>query len=146
VFYRDRKGRQPVKDFLWTKVSERARLLVEDQIDELNGRPDDVPPPPFPQTSQIEGGLRELRCHAGSTLYRILYRRSQNLFVLLHVIHKDSRAIPKRDIELAERRWLDFKEKMDNPGVDLTDRPDDHRIDRRERSPQSRVGGRTGAE
>lgn len=115
VFYRDEKGRQPVKDFLWTEISERARLLVEDQIDELNGRADHVPPPPFPQTSHIADGFRELRCHAGSTLYRILYRRSQNLFVLLHVIRKDSRAVPRRDIELAQRRWLDFKEKMDNP-------------------------------
>ena len=97
------------------RIPEQARLLIEDQIDELNGRPDHVPPPPFPQTSQIGGGLRELRCHAGSTLYRILYRRSQNLFVLLHVLHKDSRAIPRRDIELAERRWLDFRDKMDNP-------------------------------
>jgi phage-related protein len=115
VFYRDRKGGQPVKKFLWTQMSEQARLLVEDQIDELNGRPDNVPPPPFPQTSQIAGGLRELRCHTGSTLYRILYRRSQNLFVLLHVIRKDSRAISRRDVEVAGRRWLDFKDKMDNP-------------------------------
>jgi hypothetical protein len=68
-----------VKEFLWTQIPEQARLLIEDQVDELNGRPANVPPPPFPQTSQIAGGLRELRCHAGSTLYRILYRRSHNL-------------------------------------------------------------------
>lgn len=115
VFYRDEKGRQPVKDFLRAELTSKAQELVEIQIDELNGRPDNVPPPPFPQTSQIAGGLRELRCHAGSTLYRILYRRSHNLFVLLHVIRKDSRAIPRRDVELAERRWRDFVEKMDNP-------------------------------
>jgi phage-related protein len=100
---------------LWTELTLSEQGLVENQIDELNGRPDNVPPPPFPQTSQIAGGLRELRCHTGGTLYRILYRRSHNLFVLLHAIRKDSRVIPRRDIEMAERRWLDFKEKMDRP-------------------------------
>ena len=60
-------------------------------------------------------GLRELRCHSGSTLYRILYRRSGNLFILLHMIRKDSKAIPRRDIELAQRRWEDFKRRMDTP-------------------------------
>ncbi|MGH2937524.1 MAG: type II toxin-antitoxin system RelE/ParE family toxin [Solirubrobacterales bacterium] len=115
VFYRDERGRQPVREFLWTELTSKEQGLVEDQIDELNGRSDNLPPPPFPQTSQIEGGLRELRCHAGSTLYRILYRRSHNLFVLLHIIRKDSRVVPRRDIELAERRWLAFKQKMENP-------------------------------
>lgn len=42
------------------------------------------PPLPFPHSSQVEGQLRELRCHYGRDLYRILYRRSRNLFVLLH--------------------------------------------------------------
>jgi phage-related protein len=69
VFYRDERGREPVKEFMRSQIP-KARLL---------------------------------------------YRRSGNLLVLLHVIRKNSRAIPRRDIELAERRWLDFKEKMNNP-------------------------------
>lgn len=35
------------------------------------------------RSSQVEGELRELRCHYGNTLYRILYWRSDNPFVLL---------------------------------------------------------------
>jgi phage-related protein len=113
VFYRDKDGRQPVRDFLDAQLTRKAWAAVERQIEELNGLPDDRPPLPFPQTSQIQGGLRELRCHSGRDLYRILYRRSGNLFVLLHIIHKTSPAIPRRDIELAQRRWLDFKGRMD---------------------------------
>ncbi len=30
------------------------------------------PPLPFPWSSQLEGELRELRCHYGSELYRVL--------------------------------------------------------------------------
>lgn len=81
----------------------------------MNGLPDNAPPLPFPQTSQIDAGLRELRCHSGRTLYRILYRRSGNLFVLLHIFRKDSRAVPRRDVQLARRRWNEFKQQMDNP-------------------------------
>jgi phage-related protein len=100
---------------LWSHVPEKTRLLIEEQINEVNGLPDNAPPPPFPQTSQIDGRLRELRCHCGRSLYRILYRRSGNLLVLLHVIRKDSRTVPRRDIELAQRRWRLFKQEIDNP-------------------------------
>ena len=45
--------------------------------------------------------------------YRILYRRSDNLFVLLHAIHKTTGSIPRADIDLAHKRFADFKERMD---------------------------------
>jgi hypothetical protein len=38
-------------------------------------RPNDAPLP-FPWSSQLEGELRELRCHYGSEHDRVLYRRS----------------------------------------------------------------------
>lgn len=60
------------------------RVTVDLQIDRLNGLANDDPPLPFPHTSQIDGPLRELRCHYGRAHYRVLYRRSGNLFVLLH--------------------------------------------------------------
>lgn len=115
VFYRDEDGRQPVREFFEGRLTPGALSLIESQIEELNGLPDNYPPLPFPQTSQVEGGMRELRCHTGRELYRILYRRSANLFVFLHVIRKDSRVIPRRDIELAQRRWRDYKRRMDAP-------------------------------
>jgi phage-related protein len=61
----------------------------------------------------VEGQLRELRCHYGRSLYRILYRRSENLFVLLHAVQKSSKALPRREIEIAAARWADFKVRMD---------------------------------
>ena len=64
---------------------------------------------------QVRGQLRELRCHFGPELYRVLYRRSGNLVVLLHMLRKDTAAIPDADIALAEQRWDDFKRRMDAP-------------------------------
>ncbi|HEX3359471.1 MAG TPA: type II toxin-antitoxin system RelE/ParE family toxin [Solirubrobacterales bacterium] len=102
-------------DYLRAHLTRKSWHAIKNQIRELNGIPDNSPPLQFPRTSQIEGGLRELRCHSGSDLYRILYRRSGNLFVLLHVIPKTNPAIPSGDIELAQRRWRDYKQRMDAP-------------------------------
>lgn len=55
----------------------------------------------------------ELRCHHGRELYRVLYRRSRNLIVLLHAFRKDTGRIPEADIQIAEGRWVDFKARMD---------------------------------
>lgn len=57
--------------------------------------------------------LRELRCHYGRELFRILYRRSGKLVVLLHIFRKDTGKIPEVEIEIAKRRWNDFKARMD---------------------------------
>ncbi|HLG74389.1 MAG TPA: type II toxin-antitoxin system RelE/ParE family toxin, partial [Chloroflexota bacterium] len=64
----------------------------------------------------IEGQLRELRCHYGRYLYRVLYQRSGDLFVLLHILEKRQRTLPAADIRLAQQRFDDFKSRMDaNP-------------------------------
>ena len=115
MFYRDESGREPVREFLLAQFTPRELRVIEDQIHEMNRLPENAPPLPFPQTSQIEGSLRELRCHSGSDLYRILHRRSGNLLILLHIIRKDRRTIPRRDIALAQRRWRDYKRRMDEP-------------------------------
>ena len=45
---------------------------------------------------QVDGQLRELRCHYGRDLYRILYQRSGNLFILPHAIEKRTGLLHKR--------------------------------------------------
>jgi phage-related protein len=89
--------------------------VLDNQIERLNLlRPND-PPLPFPWSSQLEGELRELRCHYGSELYRVLYRRSRNLFVLLHIFRKVSRRVPGAELQIARERWQDFQARMDAP-------------------------------
>lgn len=114
VYYRARSGVQPVDAFL-ESLPLRQQVILDNQIDRLNMlRPTD-PPLPFPHSSQVRGALRELRCHYGNELYRVLYRRSEALFVLLHAFRKDTGKIPGEDISTAERRWEDFKARMDAP-------------------------------
>lgn len=72
-----------------------------------------MPHLPFPHSSQVEGELRELRCHMGSDRYRVLYRRSGRLIVLLNAFPKTTGKLPRAEIETAQKRWEDFKARMD---------------------------------
>jgi phage-related protein len=112
VYYRDSRGREPVREFIdGLDVKRRAALLR--QIDRLNLLSDQLPHLPFPHSSQIAGELRELRCHMGSDHYRVLYRRSDRLIVLLHVFPKTTGKVPPGEIKIAGDRWEDFKARMD---------------------------------
>lgn len=113
VYYRASDRSEPVDQFIESLNDPRKQATLDNQIDRLNGlRPND-PPLPFPHTSQVEGELRELRCHYGSELYRVLYRRSKNLFILLHMFRKDTGEITEADKRIARERWDDFKARMD---------------------------------
>jgi phage-related protein len=112
VYFRDRRGRQPVEEFI-DGLAPKHQVSIDLAIDRLNALHPNEPPLSFPATSQVDGELRELRCHYGPVLYRVLYRRSKNLFILLHILRKNSGKIPARDIELARARWSDFKARMD---------------------------------
>jgi phage-related protein len=108
VYYRAADGSEPVDAYIG-ELDERTQAAIDNQVIRLTlfG-----PRLPFPHSSQVRGELRELRCHYGSSLYRILYRRSANLFVLLHMFRKTTDAIPEAEIELATSRWEDFRERM----------------------------------
>ncbi len=111
VFYRDPVGHEPVREFI-DSLDEDVQAALDNQIDRLNLLSDELPHLPFPHSSQVDGELRELRCHYGRDLYRVLYRRSERLIVLLHVFAKRSAKIPERDIQIARERWDDFKARM----------------------------------
>jgi phage-related protein len=112
VYYRDRLGSEPVRAFLdILPVAEQDAIGWA--IELLNRLQPSDPPLPFPHSSQVEGELRELRCHYGRKHYRVLYCRSDTLFILLHILEKRTGAIPRGDIEIAMSRWNNFKARMD---------------------------------
>lgn len=113
VHYRDKRGVEPVDQFIEALPAKRA-AKIDDFIEEhLNGSRPGAPPPDFPISSQIEGELRELRVRFANTRYRILYQRSGNLIVLLHGIEKSTGAVPKSAIDRAKKRMVDFRRRMD---------------------------------
>jgi phage-related protein len=112
IYYRGSDGAEPVSDFI-DGLPIKQQVIVDNQIERINLLSPSNPHLPFPHSSQIEGALRELRCHYGSTLYRILYRRSGNLVILLHMFQKNTGAVSEEDKQVARDRWEDFKERMD---------------------------------
>jgi phage-related protein len=111
VYYRDPNGVEAVDQFI-EQLAPQVQAALDLQIDRLNMLGPNDPPLPFPHSSQVEGELRELRCHYGSRLFRVLYRRSDQLFVLLHIFEKRTRAVPESEMAIARARWDDFKIRM----------------------------------
>lgn len=67
VYYRDKRGSEPVDRFIEALPPKRA-AKIDDCVEEyLNGKPPDAPPPECPISSQIEGELRELRVRFANT-------------------------------------------------------------------------------
>lgn len=112
VYYRDQNGKEPVDEFIDGLDPDR-QVVLDNQIDRLNLLDDQMPHLPFPHSSQVDGELRELRAHYGREHYRILYRRSGPLIILLHAFAKRSSKIPTAEIRIAQSRWEDFRHRMD---------------------------------
>jgi phage-related protein len=116
VYYRDENGVEPVNAFLdaLADSAPKAAAKIDDYVElYLNGRDPDAPPPEHPISSQVAGELRELRVRFAKTRYRILYRRSEQLVVLVHIFEKKTDKLPPRDRDLAIRRFADFQARMD---------------------------------
>jgi phage-related protein len=116
VYYRDPAGDEPVNSFLdaLAATNPRAAAKVDDYVEEyLNDNDASAPPPEHPISSQVDGELRELRVRFAKTRYRLLYRRSGLLVVLLHIFEKGTDRLPPRDREVAIERFDDFRSRMD---------------------------------
>ncbi len=75
VYYRATDASEPVNDFI-DSLSAKRQVVLDNQIERLNMLSPSNPHLPFPHSSRVEGELRELCCHVGRELYRVLYRRS----------------------------------------------------------------------
>ena len=116
VYYRDRVGHEPVNGFI-DALEPSCQDQLDWYIDLLNGLSDSSPELVFPYSSALKGAqdraFRDLRASCGRRLYRILFRRSGRLLVLLHAFAKDTGEVPEREKEIALARWLDFKARME---------------------------------
>jgi phage-related protein len=102
VYYRDISGREPVNDAI-LRLSPHDRVAIDNDIERLA---EFGPTLPYPWSSQVAGELRELRADAG---------RSHNIFVLLHFLDKRVDRLPQADIEVADKRWADYRARMNAP-------------------------------
>ena len=108
VYYRKSDGTEPADEFIRTQPP-AAQAAIDNYIERLAlfG-----PALGYPSTSQVDGELRELRPDLGNTHFRLLYRRTDNVFVILHAFIKPGGKIARAEIEIAHRRWEDLKARM----------------------------------
>lgn len=107
IFYMDRDGNEPVKDFILAQpdgaiaeILHVFKLLRE--FDVKLG---------MPYVRKInKSGLRELRIKHSSELYRIFYfAYVENKFVLLHAILKKEAKTSESDKVIANKRMNDYQ-------------------------------------
>lgn len=110
IFYTKNNFESPVEDFIENLPEKQgAKILREIDLLEKVGI-NSV----FPQTSKIEGGeyknLWELRINFSSNSFRIIYfLHIKNTFVLLHGFKKKTNKTPKKELEIAKARMIEYK-------------------------------------
>ncbi len=108
-YYRDRRGAEPVREFIDVLPPEHQEIL-DRKIGRLNVF---GPMISVPHSKKVRGKLRRLKCDVDGLSYRILYREAESGFiVLLHIFVKKTPKIPAAQVELAESRWNDFEQRM----------------------------------
>ena len=108
VYYWTERGDDPVREFI-SFLQAKTRQKIEQNILHLSSEGSFLK---RPYADKVAGPIYELRIRMGSDQIRILYAfifRSQIL--LLHIFRKKTNAIPLRDIELAEGRLKNFRER-----------------------------------
>ena len=105
VFYQDERGKKSVEGFV-NSLPEKTRSKILKWLEILEGQG------PFlrrPFADKIVGKLYELRVRFSSDNIRIIYYFFLgDKIILLHAFRKKDWAISQRDIELAERRMIEF--------------------------------------
>ena len=113
-FYKDRKGKEPVAEYLKelrSKGGKDSRIKlnkINDYIEALSQYGLSLGQP---YIKHLTGEIWELRPLRDRILF-VAWDGSS--FVLLHVFMKDTQKTPKREIEKAQREYLDLMER----GVD----------------------------
>ena len=116
IYYEDRRGYKPVKDFIYkfdakTKGKILARIeFLERHWHELRR----------PFVDKINRDLYELRVEFAWNNIRIIYAYMfKDYIVLLHGLQKKTNKIPEGDKLKAENRMIDFQIRYNNRGIIL---------------------------
>lgn len=106
-YYTDPRGRAPALEFVYSLPDEeqaellRALDLLQEYGIYLR----------MPHARPI-GRLWELRAGAGRLFY---FAHTGRRFIILHGYRKKGQKAPRREVEMAQRRWADFLEREAMP-------------------------------
>lgn len=99
MFFRTRRGNEPVREWLKSLPLDEKRIIGEDVKTVQFGWPLGIP-----FVRKLEPGLWEVRSNLPSGIARVLFTVEGNTMVLLHGFIKKSQKTPLDDLHLARER------------------------------------------
>lgn len=107
VYYETASGRSPVREFIAT-LPVKAQVKCDYYITRLQGQGTF----PHQHATHLGGDIWELPPEYANVEYRLFYGRLGRRFVMVHAMTKERNAVPRREIELAQRRFEEAKNTM----------------------------------
>ena len=104
VFYKSQSGAEPVRDWLKRLPRDERKAIGEDiayvQFKWPIGKP---------RVDHLHGAVWEVRTSLVNRIARTLFAVESGVMVLLHGFIKKTRATPQAEIDLAEKRFKEWK-------------------------------------
>ena len=110
-FYRDKRGRQPVYDYLMELASRKdknSRIKLNKHNDYMQALAEFGLQLGEPYIKHIQDNIWELRPLRDRSLFAVW---ENNSFVMLHCFMKKTQKTPAREIERAKREYADILER-----------------------------------
>lgn len=119
IYYEDRKGKKPVKDFI-NGFDEKTRAKILARIEYLEDHWHEARRPII---DKVDRDLYEIRVEFAWNNVRVLYGYMfGDYMVLLHGLVKKTDRIPVNDKEKARLRMFDFQSRYDQGKIKLAKR------------------------
>jgi len=104
VFYQNRSGKEPVRDWLKSLPKDARKAIGEDiayvQFKWPIGKP---------RVDHLRGAVWEVHTSLTNRIARTLFAVESGVMVLLHGFIRKTQAAPQAEIELAEKRFKEWK-------------------------------------
>lgn len=109
IFYRSSSGDEPVRE--WLKALSKAdRQVIGEDIAYVQYKW----PIGKPRVDHLRGSVWEVRSKIGNRIARVLFAVEQAEVILLHAFIKKTQQTNSADIELATKRFKEWKNGQDN--------------------------------
>lgn len=110
-FYKDRNGKEPVKEYiagLASRKDKNSRIKLNKIMDYIKALSEYGTQAGEPYIKHLDDDIWELR----PLRDRILFAAwNGNGFVLLHVFMKQTQKTPRREIEMAKKKYTEYQER-----------------------------------
>ncbi len=107
-FYKTSSGNEPVREWLKDLSKEDKRTIGFDIKTVQYGYPIGMP---LTRVLHGTGGLEEVRCNISNGIARVIFYVEDNTMVLLHAFIKKTQETPKKELDVAIKRYKELLRK-----------------------------------